>query len=326
MKSIDPNYRSYPFCEFSEQQMIALRDSLSQKQVSTISRLIQTGLSTLYAKTSDDFRWTFSSVAKRILPDDASHLADQKILDVTEFINLTSFDQFKGRPAYVFTHDIDYNRCMKNTIKVAKIEHKFGIRSTFFFLVDAGYSLDRQVLLELKAMGHDIGLHGVTYDLRLAMRSKDKKLERIAYGKNKLEDLSNDSIRSFRNHSLMYSPDFIDCMDSLGLDLSSNMFPRGTLTSMNVNFCWPFKYSKKNVFEVPPTWPLDTHLFRSAKVNKNTAIAFWKNRIGSIHRLGGITCFNHHPSIVSGRFDYFTELLEMLNDQGFENKSLAEVI
>lgn len=326
MKLIDYNYRNYPFCEFSGQQLEALRDSLGQKQVSVTSSFIQTSFSTLYAKTSDSFRWNFSSVAKRILPNDKAHLTDQKILDVTEFINLTAFDRLKDQPAYVFTHDIDYNRCMKNTIKVAKIEHDSGIRATFFFLVNAGYSLDRQVLLELKAMGHNIGLHGVTYDLRLAMRPKDKKFDRIAYGKDKLEDLSEGSIRSFRNHSLMYSPDFIDCMDSLGLDLSSNLFPRGKLSSMNVNFCWPFKYSGKNVFEVPTTWPLDTHLFRSAQVNKKTAIAFWKKRISSIHRLGGITCLNHHPGILSGRFDYFTELLEMLVDQGFKNKSLAEVI
>ena len=93
MKLIDYNYRNYPFCEFSGQQLEALRDSLGQKQVSVTSSFIQTSFSTLYAKTSDSFRWNFSSVAKRILPNDTAHLTDQKILDVTEFINLTAFDR-----------------------------------------------------------------------------------------------------------------------------------------------------------------------------------------------------------------------------------------
>ena len=59
-------------------------------------------------------------------------------------------------------HDIDF--CPLRALRIAQIERKMNIKSTFFFLVNTDfYNLNsyenKNVLKEIVNLGHEIGLH-----------------------------------------------------------------------------------------------------------------------------------------------------------------------
>ena len=78
---------------------------------------------------------------------------------------ITSFEQFlkaPGKKHLILRHDIDFN--LNAAYRMALIDHKLGIKSTFFLRVCAnGYSLSSapsiRIVKELIDMGHELNLH-----------------------------------------------------------------------------------------------------------------------------------------------------------------------
>src|SRR5712691_10937734 len=62
--------------------------------------------------------------------------------------------------AIVITHDVDYKACYAATPRIAAMENKLGVPACYYFLTGADYRLDGAVLRDLKAMGHEVGVHG----------------------------------------------------------------------------------------------------------------------------------------------------------------------
>lgn len=78
-------------------------------------------------------------------------------------LNFKKFDDKinKGRNI-LMRHDIDF--CPLRALEVAKVEKKFNVTSTYFFLVNTNFynvcsSENNKIITEILKLGHNIGLH-----------------------------------------------------------------------------------------------------------------------------------------------------------------------
>ena len=96
-------------------------------------------------------------------------------------------------------HDIDF--CPHRALKIAKIENKLNVCSTYFFLLNTEfYNLNsygyREAILEIASLGHEIGLH---FDA--ATHTNFKKLEEACkLEKNFLERIIKKKIKVISFH------------------------------------------------------------------------------------------------------------------------------
>lgn len=79
-----------------------------------------------------------------------------------EFFSLKEFPEGIKKDKVIFMrHDVDFDPRL--ALQLAKIEKKVGVKSTFFFRVNAPYNLfsikNYQILKEIQSFGHEIGLH-----------------------------------------------------------------------------------------------------------------------------------------------------------------------
>ena len=72
----------------------------------------------------------------------------------------------------VLRHDVD--RKAKNALAVAKLEHKYSIKSTFYFRITKN-SFKPDIIEEIAGLGHEIGYH--YEDLSLAGGDYDKAIK-----------------------------------------------------------------------------------------------------------------------------------------------------
>ena len=73
----------------------------------------------------------------------------------------------------LLTHDVDWSTCYSTLLKLAEAEARAGVRACYYFLLKSGaYVIRRQELAELVAMGHEVGLHGLTYEIKLPIAAR----------------------------------------------------------------------------------------------------------------------------------------------------------
>lgn len=279
-----------------------------------VSRFLQNTMATVYCSLREDARWKISSFIKSF-GGKRKKRSGYSLLKPTDFwtklSQLFAGQTYEGFPtAILMTHDIDYNICYNHVEHMAKKEKSCGITACYNFLLDVGYSIDKVLLRDIVDMGHEVGLHGVTYDLRLAFRSYDTILARLKDGKNRLEDMLGEEIHGYRNHSLLYSHTLTSAASDAGFHYQSAVYHYGNPDGCKEYFCWPFSYSNNNLWEIPVSLPQDASLFRSADLSDSHALSLMTDTLDLIGNCGGVACINHHPIIVMDHKPYFYELLD----------------
>lgn len=87
-----------------------------------------------------------------------------------------TFEEFMEHPAegkvIVMRHDVD--ELAKNALKMAKVEHRLGIRATYFFRIVKQSNVP-EVIREIVKMGHEVGYH--YEDLSIADGDMAKAME-----------------------------------------------------------------------------------------------------------------------------------------------------
>ena len=85
---------------------------------------------------------------------------------------ICDFIRLKAEKAVILRHDVD--RKPFNSLKIAKLENKYKIKSTYYFrIVKASFSSG--IIQEIKKLGHEIGYH--YEDLSLANGNIEKALQ-----------------------------------------------------------------------------------------------------------------------------------------------------
>lgn len=133
----------------------------------------------------------------------------QNLLATKDKYNIVDFNIFKKSNWQsnfaILRHDIDIS--IDNALKIAKIEHDCGIKSTYTVLLTGSFynpfeKKNVDIIREIKSFGHEIGLHFDTSiyninskdDLIVALKKEIKLL-------NSLLDLKNYNINMFSFHN-----------------------------------------------------------------------------------------------------------------------------
>lgn len=283
-------------------------------------------LSKLYSLLPEYFRWKYSSFVKKIqnktdkqnlsaLSDLSDSLIDPLIYSISNSIVKQSNPV---ADTLLLTHDVDYSVGYKSILKIAETDHSLGYKSAFYFLTNAGYTLDKSVIKELNDMGHEIGLHGHTYDLRLAYRSTKTIFRTLDKAKKILEDLLGQPIYGFRNHSLLLTSSLLEAVSKMDFLYQSGLYEHKA-SSLKRWFCWPFRYHNTYLWEIPVSFPQDAEVFRKYHMDDISSIKIFISTMKKIMHLGGVGCFNFHPSIILQNNLFYTNLLQEFKELSIKN-------
>lgn len=109
------------------------------------------------------------------------------------FVLMRDYDKYINNKKMIFLrHDVDSK--VSNTINFAEIEHKLGIKATYFFRVHGRYNLfsleNYKIIKQILRLGHEIGLHfeggfaNIFNETERTMFKKSMNILKIIVGKN----------------------------------------------------------------------------------------------------------------------------------------------
>lgn len=188
------------------------------------------------------------------------------------------------RFAVCLTHDIETAEGLKRVPEIAAIEASCGIRSAWF-VVPHAYPVDHGILEELRASGHEIGIHGYNHDGRLftsrALFESRAKLINQAGRKYQASGFRAPMVH--RNLAWMQSLEFEYDASCFDIDPFQAM-PGG------IGGVWPFMAGK--MVELPYTLPQDHTLMVTLGVS---AYEVWVQKLKLIEKLSGLAMLITHP-------------------------------
>ena len=226
----------------------------------------------------------------------------------------------KKQFAFILTHDIETRKGYDLCLDLAKIDVKFGFRSSFCFVPER-YRVDKNLLASLKKMGLEVAVHGLKHDGRLFNSQKifGRRAKKINQYLRNWESVGFYSPSMHRNTEMMHELDMIYSQSTFDIDPFEPQ-PNG------VNTIFPFfvanKKSEHRYVELPYTLPQDHTLF---VVLGETDITYWKKKIDWIAEKGGMVLLKTHPDYMDFRgvgkkmktypVQYYSELLEYVKEK-----------
>lgn len=195
-----------------------------------------------------------------------------------------------SRFALVLTHDVETAAGQINVRRVADIEERLGLRSSFNFVPER-YELDHKLIKELRERGFEIGLHGLKHDGKLFNSRREFAKRAIRINKY-LRDLGAVGFRSpFTHRQLLW-------MQDLEIDYDLSFFdtdpfepmPGGTMS------IWPVLFGR--FVELPYTLPQD-HTLLSILGESTSRI--WMQKLEFIRANWGLALVNTHPDYLANR-------------------------
>lgn len=186
--------------------------------------------------------------------------------------------------AVALTHDIETAEGMKRVSEIAHMEESMGLRSAWFF-VPHKYKLDLGLVQDLKARGHEVGIHGYNHDGRLFV-SRSIFNHRARYINHAGDQFSASGFRApmmHRNYNWMQALEFDYDASCFDIDPYQPM-PGG------VAGVWPFIAGK--LVELPYTLPQDHTLMITLG---QSASQVWIRKMEVVAKLAGLVMLITHP-------------------------------
>ena len=136
--------------------------------------------------------------------EDFTQIAYRELLKLAkQNFNFSDFESFNKEENFIlWRHDVDYS--LELSLELAKIEHSFGVRSTFFILLHSDFynpleANATEIIREILLLGHKIGLH---FDAQYYNISNENELDEwIVFEKNFLEKILKINITTFSFHN-----------------------------------------------------------------------------------------------------------------------------
>ena len=194
------------------------------------------------------------------------------------------------RFALCFSHDVDTARGFAAIQRTARVEERFGITSCWFIAYGA-YPIDFSLLRGLRDAGHEIGLHGVAHDDRLAYLPRPKIEEAIDGCEPFIQRCS---VRGFRAPSLLTTPALEEALARRFLyDSSVPDTDIRTVIGPRRGCCTVFPFFKNGIVEIPLTLPLEDKLMILG-YTPTKILEFWSRKLSWIQRVGGVGMVSTH--------------------------------
>jgi len=188
------------------------------------------------------------------------------------------------RFAVVLTHDVDtaagqeFSRRMADRVRGKSLE-------AAWFIVGRSYEAEYGFWEELVSGGHEIGLHGVSHDNRLADLPAQKIAARLDSCQGLVERLSVVGFRSpsFRVSDALYAEvakRFQYDTSVPDTDMGGPWYPRR-------GCCTVFPFQRDGVTVLPVTLPPEDK-FRLAGLTDDEMLGRWRRKLAVIQRIGGL--------------------------------------
>ncbi len=210
------------------------------------------------------------------------------------------------RFVYTLTHDVETAEGLARVPEIIRLEQRFGIRSSWN-IVPFKYPVDEGVLRDIRAAGHEIGVHGFNHDGRLFVshREFDLRARRIN------EILDRWGAVGFRAPMVHRQ---LEWMQALNVFYDASCFDYDVYQPFpgGVRSIWPFIAGK--FVELPYTLPQDHTVF--IVLNHRDA-TLWKRKTEWLIRNHGVVLLVTHPDYLDRpeRLNIYADFLHFLTNQ-----------
>ncbi len=194
----------------------------------------------------------------------------------------------------VLTHDVETVRGLTKCRELMKIEEELGFRSAFNF-VSGDYEVPQEFIIEVKARGFEVGIHGLHHNGNL-FRSRQiftKHARKLKHFMQKWEAVG------FRAPSMYHN---LEWLHDLPLEYDASTFdtdpfePQPDAAGTIFPFWVAGKDDQWGYVELPYTLPQDFLIFILMQQN-NTNI--WNTKLNWISENGGMCLFITHPDYMN---------------------------
>lgn len=204
------------------------------------------------------------------------------------------------------THDIETADGQKLVSNIATMEEKVGLRSAWYF-IPYKYKLDHGLINDLKARGHEVGIHGYNHDGRL-FTSRTLFNCRTSYINRAAKELGSSGFRAPMVHRNL------DWMQQLEFDYDASCFDIDPFQAMpgGVGGVWPFIVGR--FVELPYTLPQDHTLLITFG---ETTPRVWIRKLSLIQKLSGLAMMVTHPDYldIESRLSVYRKFCEHVVQQ-----------
>ena len=196
--------------------------------------------------------------------------------------------------AFVLTHDVEHKKGYKRVLSIMEIEKQFGFVSSYNFVPERDYVVERELLNTLKNNGFEYGVHGLNHDGKL-FSSEEVFLKRASRINQYLKEW--DAV-GFRAPAMHHNLDWIGELD-IQYDLSTFDTDPFEPQPDGMGTIFPFVVNgdndDKSYVEMPYTLVQDFTLFI---LMKEKDIRIWQEKIDWIADNGGMVLVNVHPDYI----------------------------
>jgi peptidoglycan/xylan/chitin deacetylase (PgdA/CDA1 family) len=201
--------------------------------------------------------------------------------------------------ALILTHDVEHKRGYDRVLKLMEVEKQLGFISSFNFVPERDYAVEKELLFTLKENGFEYGVHGLNHDGKLFSSEEEflKRAEKINYY------LKGWGAVGFRAPAMHHNLDWIGALD-IKYDLSTFDTDPFEPQSDGVGTIFPYwvpnkRHKEGGYLELPYTLPQD---FTPFVLMREKTIKIWQEKTDWIAKNGGMVLVNVHPDYVNFNF------------------------
>ena len=198
--------------------------------------------------------------------------------------------------ALVLTHDVEHQRGYDRVLKLMEVEKQLGFVSSFNFIPERDYVVEKGLLLTFKENGFEYGVHGLNHDGKLFSSEVEflKRAKKINYY------LKDWGAVGFRAPAMHHNLDWIGALD-IKYDLSTFDTDPFEPQSDGVGTIFPYwvpnkRHKDGGYLELPYTLPQD---FTPFVLMREKTIKIWEEKTDWIAENGGMVLVNVHPDYIS---------------------------
>jgi hypothetical protein len=206
--------------------------------------------------------------------------------------------------ALVLTHDVETSRGRDAIERVRAVEAPLRLRSAWN-LVPGRYEVRDSLVEHLKAVGCEVGVHGLRHDGR-DLDAWDTRESRVPEMQRWARRWGSVGFRSPATHRVWAA------MPKLGFAYDSSYPDTDPFEPMAGGCCSWLPFFNQDMVELPVTLTQDHTLFVILRRDES----LWRDKVEFLRARGGMVLVIVHPDymLAEGRLDAYRRLLESLHD------------
>lgn len=190
----------------------------------------------------------------------------------------------------VLTHDVEGQAGLDRCRQLMELEMKLGFRSSFNFIPEGDYRVNREMRDHLARHGFETGIHDLHHDGRLYLNRRHFALKAVQINQH----LKHWGAVGFRSGFMLHNLDWLHDLD-IQYDASTFDIDPFEPQPDNIGTIFPFWVpgrAGRGYLELPYTLPQDSTLFL---LLGETSPAIWLKKLDWIAEKGGMALINVHP-------------------------------